>query len=162
MSYHFGEEMKELIDLLHEDEGLRLHVYDDATGKPIVAGYTVVGNPTIGYGRLLTKDRGITQKEADYLFSNDLQNTIESLRSNYWWFANLDSVRADVCVSMVYNMGIGRFNGFKKMIAAIEAEDWDEASTQILDSRAARELPARYGRLAEMMKTGKIPTLIRE
>lgn len=34
-------------------EGLRLTVYDDATGKPIVAGSRVVGNPTIGYEALL-------------------------------------------------------------------------------------------------------------
>jgi hypothetical protein len=35
------------------DEGLRLTVYDDATGKPIVASSRVVGNPTIGYEALL-------------------------------------------------------------------------------------------------------------
>lgn len=35
------------------DEGLRLAVYDDATGKPIVAGSRVIGNPTIGHEALL-------------------------------------------------------------------------------------------------------------
>ena len=45
-------------DQLKRHEGVRLAVYDDATGKPVHAGDTLVGHPTIGVGRLLTDARG--------------------------------------------------------------------------------------------------------
>jgi lysozyme len=147
--------MNKIIELLHEDEGLRLHVYDDATGKPIEAGYTCVGNPTIGYGRLLTKGRGITTGEADMLFGRDLQETVEELERNYPWFIKLDSVRADVVISMAFNMGVPTFNEFQNTIHAINRKDWETAAEEIMDSKAARDLPRRYGRLAKMMKTGE-------
>jgi len=52
-----------LIDLLIHHEGIRLFVYDDATGKPITAGSICQGNPTIGIGRELSKT-GISESEA--------------------------------------------------------------------------------------------------
>ena len=38
---------------LQSQESYRRFVYDDATGREIVPGYTVQGNPTICYGRNL-------------------------------------------------------------------------------------------------------------
>ena len=52
------------------NEGLRLQVYDDATGKPIQRGSMVVGNPTIGIGTLIAAPGGITEAEATLLLSN--------------------------------------------------------------------------------------------
>lgn len=141
-----------ILDLIKEDEGLRLHVYDDATGKPIVKGYTCVGNPTIGYGRLLTEGRGITLDEAEAMLHRDVQETTDALYSNYWWFIDLSQERKDVLTSMAFNMGMPRFVKFKKMLGAIQDKDFNEAAAQILDSNAARQLPERYGRLSQMMR----------
>lgn len=142
-----------IVDLIKKDEGLRLHVYDDATGEPVVKGYTLKGHPTIGYGRLLTKGRGITLEEAQYFLDRDLQETITEL-SQFDWFNELDSIRADVIMSMAFNMGLTRFLKFQNTIFAIKRKDWDTAADEILDSNAARQLPERYGRLADMMRTG--------
>ena len=147
--------MSRLISLLHEDEGLRLFVYDDHNGAPIEAGYTCIGNPTIGYGRLLTKGRGISQGEADALFSVDLQNTLEELEANFDWFSGLESVRADVVICMAFNMGVPTFSEFKNTIHAIKRGYWDMAADEILDSKAARQLPERYENLSNMMRTGE-------
>jgi lysozyme len=57
--------------LLEREEGLRLAVYDDATGKPLLPGMKVVGHPTIGIGRCLDR-KGITEAEARALLENDL------------------------------------------------------------------------------------------
>jgi len=147
--------MNELLQLIKGDEGYREFVYDDATGKEIVAGTLVIGNPTIGYGRLLTKGRGINNDEAEAFLDRDLQETLTSLINLFPWFTGLDSVRADVVVSMAYNMGVPTFRKFKNTIAAIESEQWDLAAREILDSKAARQLPARYMKFANMMKTGQ-------
>lgn len=147
--------MNELIDLIKEDEGEMFVVYDDQTGKPIEAGTHVIGNPTIGYGRLLTKDNPISKKHAEMFLSDSLQETISALLHIFPWYESIDSVRADVVVSMAYNMGVPRFRGFENTIAAIEREDWETAAAEIMDSNAARDLPTRYRKLSKMMLTGE-------
>ena len=41
-------------------------VYDDATGKPIRAGDTLIGHPTLGFGRNLS-GKGIEDDEAEVM-----------------------------------------------------------------------------------------------
>ena len=122
-------------------EGVRLAVYDDATGKPIVAGDMVQGNPTIGVGRLLTDDRGITEDEVMLLLKNDLTWVAEKAQTYGFW-NKLDSARQMVIMGMIFNMG-NRFDQFKKMIAALEVGDYEEASVQMLDSRWAKIVKGR-------------------
>lgn len=135
-------------------EGVRLAVYDDATGKPIVAGDVVQGNPTIGVGRLLTDDRGITENEVMLLLKNDLAWVAKKAESYGFW-NRLDSARQMVIMGMIFNMG-NRFDQFKKMIAALEVGDYQEASVQMMDSRWAKTVKGRAVELSEQMKTGVI------
>ncbi len=146
-----------LVDLIKRDEGLRLHVYDDATGDPVVKGYRLVGNPTVGYGRLLTKGRGISNTEAEALLFRDIDETVGSCSDAFQWFDDLDDARSDVIVSMVFNMGLPRFLGFKRLRAAMMRQEYPLATIEIMDSKAARDLPVRYKRLAKMMRTGEYP-----
>ena len=135
-------------------EGVRLAVYDDATGKPIVAGDMVQGNPTIGVGRLLTDDRGITEDEVMLLLKNDLTWVAEKAQTYGFW-NKLDSARQMVIMGMIFNMG-NRFDQFKKMIAALEVGDYEEASVQMLDSRWAEIVKGRAVELSEQMRTGVV------
>lgn len=135
-------------------EGVRLAVYDDATGKPIVAGDMVQGNPTIGVGRLLTDDRGITEDEVMLLLKNDLAWVAEKAQTYGFW-NKLDSARQMVIMGMIFNMG-NRFDQFKKMIAALEVGDYEEASVQMLDSRWAKIVKGRAVELSEQMRTGVV------
>lgn len=145
--------IEKLADQLIEHEGLRLAVYDDATGKPIEKGDTLQGNPTIGVGRLLTDDRGISHDEAKTLLMNDLVWVAKKAETYGFWH-RLDPVRQMVIMNMIFNMG-NRFDQFKKMIAAIEVGDYIEASAQMLDSNWARTVKGRAVHLAEQMKTGE-------
>lgn len=139
---------------LDRDEGLRLHVYDDFTGEPIRPGSLVRGHPTIGVGRALDV-HGITAAESAYLLDNDINSCVAALAHAFHWWPDLEPVRQRVLVNMAFNMGMTKLLKFVDMIAAIEAQNWDKASAEILDSKAARDLPERYERLAEMMRTGK-------
>ena len=145
--------IERLAEQLIEHEGLRLAVYDDATGKPIEKGDTLQGNPTIGVGRLLTDDRGISHDEAKTLLMNDLVWVAKKAETYGFWH-RLDPVRQMVIMNMIFNMG-NRFDQFKKMIAAIEVGDYIEASAQMLDSNWARTVKGRAVHLAEQMKTGE-------
>ena len=135
-------------------EGVRLAVYDDATGKPIEAGDMVQGNPTIGVGRLLTDQRGITEDEVMILLKNDLTWVAEKAQTYGFW-NKLDSARQMVIMGMIFNMG-NRFDQFKKMIAALEVGDYVEASAQMMDSRWAKTVKGRAVELSEQMRTGVV------
>ena len=133
------------LDLIKLEEGLELKPYRCPAGKL-----------SIGYGHNLD-DKGITKDEADYIFKNDVLTATQELKDVFDFYPELSEVRQAVLLNMVFNMGLGRLLGFKKMIAAIEAKDYTEAAIQILDSRAARDLPERYQRLSSMMQSDEWP-----
>tara|TARA_B100001057_G_scaffold490247_1_gene578119 strand:+ start:82 stop:534 length:453 start_codon:yes stop_codon:yes gene_type:complete len=144
--------LERLADQLAEHEGLRLAVYDDATGKPIEKGAVVLGNPTIGVGRLLTADRGISKDEAKALLINDLDWVLKKAQGYSFW-DKLDQPRQIVIMNMIFNMG-NRFDQFKKMITALEVGSYNEAAQEMLNSRWAKTVKSRAIHLADQMRTG--------
>jgi lysozyme len=73
------------------------------------------------------------------------------------WFNDLDVVRQDVVLNMIFNMWLSRFSGFKKMIAALEKQDFEMAATQMLDSAWSQQVGKRALELARMMVNGQYP-----
>ncbi len=124
-------------------EGLRLKPYRDTVGKL-----------TIGVGRNLD-DVGITEDEAMYLLHNDIVRVRTRLVRTFPWFQNLNPVRRDVVTNMVFNLGLGRFKRFRRLIAAIEICRWDQAAKEMLDSKWAKQVGRRAIELAQMMRKGK-------
>ena len=153
-----------LIEKLVVSEGLRLQVYKDT-----------LGIDTIGIGRNL-EDRGITKEELDwmdipnidvvyemgiteadavYLATNDVQIVEEELVRAHPCVDRLDSVRQLICIDMAFNMGVPRLCKFKKMWAAVECEDFPTAAKEMLDSRWARQVKGRATKLANAMHNGE-------
>ena len=124
-------------------------------GRRLVPYLCSANRITIGYGRNLD-DVGISINEADILFANDLARVVKQARHAVHSFDSLDYNRQKVIVDMVFNLGITRFKKFKKMIAAIEEEDWEEAADQLLDSRYAEQLPNRSSANAILMRNAPI------
>ena len=132
-----------LKELLIKHEGLRLRAYKCTAGKT-----------TIGVGRNL-EDKGITEEEAMFMLDNDIKAIISACRETFSWFAFLDNVRQAVVVSMVFNLGLGGFLGFKNTIAHIRNKDWDKAADNMLQSKWAEQVGHRALELAEMMRDGR-------
>ena len=116
------------ITKLKDLEGLRLKTYTDTTG-----------HLSIGWGRNLDS-RGISYDEAEMMLANDLDIATAEARSNFDWFDRLDPVRQDFIVMMIFNIGVPRLKGFKKMLAAIEAQDWGRAGAELVDSTWAKQV----------------------
>ena len=133
-------DLNKLTNELKRDEGLRLKPY-----------YDTMGVLTIGYGRSLEK--GITEAEATYLLSNDIQSAIEDA-GKFEWFEGLSPVRKHVILNMLFNLGLGRFKTFKKMIRAIEISYFKRAALELLDSRYANQVGNRVLRLSKMLENG--------
>ena len=153
-----------LIDKLIEHEGMVLRVYQDS-----------LGIDTIGIGRNL-EDRGITlaelnhmdipnvntiyqygitETDARYLATNDVQIVEDELLRAHPCVDRLDSVRQLVLVDMGFNMGIPRLCKFKKMWNAIHEEKYDIAAKEMLDSRWANQVKSRSVKLANAMHNGE-------
>ena len=129
-------EYEAIVMMLVMDEGLVLKPYQDH-----------LGNWTIGVGHLLSN--GITEQTAMYILEEDIQDTLSSLYRVFGDLFDTFSERQQLAlINMMFNLGQARFEGFKKMIAAIKQDNWREASAQCLDSKAARQLPQRYARIA--------------
>ena len=155
---------QDLIEKLIVSEGLRLQVYKDT-----------LGIDTIGIGRNL-EDRGITKEELDwmdipnidvvyemgiteadavYLATNDVQIVEEELVRAHPCVDRLDSVRQLILIDMAFNMGVPRLCKFKKMWAAVECGDYPTAAKEMLDSRWAKQVKGRATKLANAMHNGE-------
>lgn len=134
------------------DEGCRLTVYDDATGKPIVAGTLVQGNPTIGIGRLLCAPGGISQAEAVFLFGTDWAKA-EACAKTLPGYSRVNAVRQGVLTEMVFQLGSEGVRKFSKMLDAIARNDFDGAADEMLNSQWAKQTPRRAQRLADLMRS---------
>lgn len=152
-----GLDKHRLAKMLALHEGMVLKVYDDANGKELKAGDTLIGHPTIGVGRNVASDGlGISEEEAIFILMTDIER-IHREANNWDIFNSLDEVRQCVILDMLFNMGMTRFNPNKwpSMFAAIEEENWEEAAKQMLDSNWARQVKTRATRLSQMMETGE-------
>lgn len=144
---------------LQTDEGLRLRVYDDATGLPIVRGSIVKGHPTIGYGRALDL-KGLTLQETEYLLANDVQE-VESALSELAWYVALDDIRQGVIVNLAVNMGVHGVSQFTHMIAALTAKDFKTASDQLrLSTWVTQVQESRSTRLIKQLETGLLESTV--
>jgi len=144
-----------IADQLKRHEGVRLAVYDDATGKPVHAGDTLVGHPTIGVGRLLTDARGLDTAEIEMLLANDIDLVINELNRNAPWWNEMNEARQAVMINLCFNMGWPRLSGFKNMLLAAEKGSYETAADEMVDSRWYDQVGLRGVELAEQMRSGQ-------
>jgi lysozyme len=141
------------------DEGKRLFVYDDATGKPIVKGTTVIGNPTIAVGRNLAA-RGISDAESEYLLANDLAALEADLAPLLPWLQALSPARQCAIYSLYFNTSLGnprRFvtAGWPHFLAQMQAGQFEAAAANLETSQPwASQVGTRATRLANFVRNG--------
>ena len=135
--------LDDLKSRLIKHEGLCLKPYECSSGKL-----------TIGIGRNLS-DNGLSKQEAYYLFDNDIKNAIRLCQNEFSFFKTLSKQRQGVLVEMCFNMGIKKLKTFKKMIEAIQNDDFKTASDEMLESRWAKQVKNRAKTLAHLMKEEK-------
>jgi len=131
-----------LEELIKRDEGLRLKPYRCTAGKL-----------TIGYGRNLDEN-GITKEEALMLLRHDIQNSVAEAKANFSFYEKINETRKRVVLSMLFNMGLPTLRRFKKMLFALEHEDYEKASVEMLDSTWAKQVKSRAVELSTMMREG--------
>lgn len=139
-------EDSEIKSMIQKHEGYRDRVYLDSLGVP-----------TVGYGHALHVGSRIPFKVAALLFEQDYKGALsdyEILIKNY--NLKLNPVRRAVLIDMLFNMGLLKVYGFKKFLAALEAQVYSKAAEEMLDSLWAQQVGKRAIKLSKMMEAGHV------
>ena len=129
---------------LKRHEGRVLHAYPDH-----------LGYWTIGYGRLIDERRGggITQEEAEYLLSNDIDRVAAALQDQAGYRKAPAQVKRAL-LNMAFQLGVRGLLNFRRMWTALEQKDYAMAAEEALDSRWAEQTPNRAAEVAAWIADG--------
>lgn len=130
---------------LIRDEGEVLHAYPDSRGFL-----------TIGVGQLIDPLHGgsISRAASRFMLDEKINECVDNLTHALPTWTRLTPARQLVLLNMIYSLGYTGFLNFRRLLGAIRLEKFDVAASEILNSDAAKQLPARYARLAEAMRNG--------
>jgi lysozyme len=136
---------------LKQDEGIVCEIYLDH-----------LGYKTCGIGHLVLETdpeydlevgADVNEERVNELFAQDLDIVLEDCKKAFDDWDDFNFVVQEVLVNMMFNLGMTRLLKFKKMHAAIEAKDWQEAGIQMKDSKWFTQVGPRAGRLIERIRT---------
>ena len=132
--------MEGLREDLIAEEGIRLKPYLCPAGKT-----------TIGVGRNLD-DVGITQDEAMEMLDNDIDRVKAQLAKALPWLETKSPDVQRAIANMTFQMGLGGVLKFQKMLAALQARDYNAARREALNSTWAKQTPQRAKRVTDLFK----------
>lgn len=134
---------KLVVDLKRE-EGFRSKPYQDTTG-----------HWTIGYGRNISTV-GITESEASFLLSNDIDRAISEAEAQPWWPMVKDcEPRCRAFVELTFNIGIRALAGFSKALDAAMRSDWIACGAEFRNSLWFRQVGNRAEKICSMIEKGE-------
>jgi len=151
-------DLDKLQEELAEDEGCKYEIYLDH-----------LGYKTFGIGHLCKAtdpendmDVGteVSKERVDECFEADIKMTIEDCNILYSNFNDIPEEAQLILANMMFNLGRPRLSRFLNLKAAVDSEDWMEASVQMMDSKWAKQVPNRAKRLCERME--KLSWLFRQ
>ena len=142
------------IDQLREeleiDEGCVYKIYNDH-----------LGYPTFGIGHLVTghdKEHGwsvgtdVEEDRVEEVFEQDVQTVLSDCEILYPDFYDLPEEAQLIIANMMFNMGRTRLSKFKGMKRGVDAQDWNAAADEMVDSAWYNQVTNRANRLVERMR----------
>ena len=142
------------IDNLREqlkiDEGVKYEIYLDHLDLP-----------TFGIGHLVLESdqefgepvgTAISEERVNECFDNDVEVVLSECRILYPDFDDLPEEVQQIVANMMFNMGRPRLSKFKGMKRGVDAQDWNAAADEMVDSAWYRQVTNRADRLVERMR----------
>jgi lysozyme len=135
---------------LERDEGCVYEIYLDH-----------LGYPTFGIGHLVTEadpehsqavGTKISEDRVRQVFNSDIESVVGDCDRAFDDFGSLPEDVQLVVANMMFNLGLPRFNKFKKMIRAINLRDMQTAADEMIASRWYQQVTARARRLEAVMR----------
>lgn len=138
------------------EEGNRLLIYDDATGKPFKRGDTLKGNLSVGIGLNLMLP--FDPAELFFLEQHRLAQGAKLL-AGYDWYTGQDEVRQVALADIAYNLGVSGLLHWPHFLSFLAKKDYPSAVAEIRSNTLwlSQVGPARAGRLEAMIGSGSWP-----
>jgi len=143
--------------LLEIEEGYRAKPYLDSLGFPTVG----IGKRIGPKGADLSNYQFTVSKSIAYAWLEEEVEVVESQLNKLIWFNNLNDDRKMVLLSMGYQLGVTGLLKFKRMIAAIEHNNWSSAAREAKDSLWYKQTKNRAGRHVSVIAGSSIDTVYR-
>ena len=140
----------QLREELEVDEGCVYQIYNDH-----------LGYPTFGIGHLVTghdKEHGwsvgtdVDEDRVREVFEQDVQTVLSDCEILYPDFYDLPEEAQLIIANMMFNMGRTRLSKFKGMKRGVDAQDWNAAANEMVDSRWYSQVTNRAERLVQRMR----------
>ena len=142
------------IDKLREqlkiDEGVKYEIYLDHLDLP-----------TFGIGHLVLESdqeyeepvgTPVSEERVNECFDNDVEVVLSECRILYPEFDDLPEEVQQIVANMMFNMGRPRLSKFKGMKRGVDAQDWNAAADEMVDSAWYRQVTNRADLLVERMR----------
>jgi lysozyme len=158
-------DVRTLIHVLSLNEGRKsVRYFDIKDIETIGVGFNlrradardIIEGMGLDFDEVLAGDTPLSEAQIDQLLEEELAAAIDHARAVIPTFDALVTPRQIVLADMAFNMGRAGLSRFRKMIAAIGREDWDNAADEMIDSRWYREVGNRAKRNVEVMRTGEL------
>jgi GH24 family phage-related lysozyme (muramidase) len=141
------EQLRKQLEL---DEGVKYEIYNDH-----------LGYATFGVGHLVLESdpehgselgTSISESRVIEAFEQDCENVLQDCNILYENFDDLPEEVQQIVANMMFNMGRPRLSKFKGMKRGVDAEDWNAAADEMVDSAWYRQVTNRAERLVERMR----------
>ena len=143
-----------LLDNIKEAEGFRNRVYR-CTGKTTADNRNESeGYDTIGYGFAI-KDLTMDEDIATMILERKVGELKLRVHNKFPFITDLPESVQDVVIEMCYQMGVSGFSKFKQTIQFLRLQDFENASSEMLLSRWAKQTPNRAKKLSDIVKYAK-------
>jgi lysozyme len=134
------------INLLRKHEGYQSHCYRDSKNLE-----------TIGIGRnISTSGPGLRDCEIQFMLENDILDCFTMLVNAFSWMEHLTTDRQVVMIDLCFNLGFKGLLSFEKFLGYMNREDYQNASTELLNSLWAKQVGHRAQEDAKIILTGEI------
>lgn len=117
------------------------------------------GIPTIGVGHNLKTP--ISDAAVAQILADDIAVHVAELDQHLPWWRQLDPVRQEVMIELMFNMGWGAglrgLSTFKLTLEAIRTGQFEKAASGLENSKWARDVKSRAGVVCEALEKGVWP-----
>lgn len=132
--------MYNLVEELKLDEGYRKNLYKCSEDKL-----------TIGYG--FNVEAGVSRRVAEAILREQVAEKKDELIDAGVFVRIHNTTAQDVLTNMAFQMGVRGLLKFKNCLRALEAEDYNKAADEMLDSRWAKQTPNRAEKLSDIIRS---------
>lgn len=139
-----------LEQMIERHEGYRDRPYDDATGKTVKQGDTIIGYLTIGIGHNLEKP--IPREVLIHLLKLDIADATNDCLRAFPWFVELTEIRKRAMIDLCFNLGLPRLQKFVKFLRAMSLNEYDTAANELIESSWFKQVGRRGPEIAGMIR----------